>query len=300
MEKITEEIVKRMIKETFKGIFWVVVILTITMYWYDQYLYYFTDTYSSDDYYHDEYDDNDEYLSDSIYYCPDNSNVALIRIRGDIVTYPYYFEESEDSDITSSEEIVFYIDKINKDSYILALIVEIDSYGGYPVASEEIMNALKRLEKPTIALIREGAASGAYLIATGTDKIYASEVSDIGSIGITMSYLDYSEWNKKEGIIYQQLSSGIFKDSGDEDKALTKAEKELFMRDINIMHDIFVRRVAENRNLDIRKVEKLADGSTMLGQAAKDNGLIDEIGNIYDVKDWIKEELGIEPVICNY
>jgi len=35
MERITEEMVKRMIKETFKGIFWVVVILTITMYWYD-------------------------------------------------------------------------------------------------------------------------------------------------------------------------------------------------------------------------------------------------------------------------
>jgi protease IV len=300
MERITEEMVKRMIKETFKGIFWVVVILTITMYWYDLYLYHFTDTYSFEDYCDDEHDDNNnEYMFQPID-CPKDSNVALIRIRGDIVTYSYYFEEPGDSDITSSEEMVLYIDEINKDSYILALIVEIDSYGGSPVASEEIMNALKGLEKPTIALIREGAASGAYLIATGADRIYASEVSDIGSIGITMSYLDYSEWNKKEGIIYQQLSSGIFKDSGDEDKALTKAEKELFMRDINIMHDIFVRRVAENRNLDIRKVEKLADGSTMLGQAAKDNGLIDEIGNIYDVKDWIKEELGIEPVICNY
>jgi len=38
----------------------------------------------------------------------------------------------------------------------------------------------------------------------------------------------------------------------------------------------------------------------MLGQAAKDNGLIDEIGDMYDVKEWIREELGIEPIVCAY
>jgi len=256
------------------------------MYWYDQYMYYFTDAYSYDE--------------SSLVECPWDSNVALISIHGDIATYSYYSEESGDSDVVSSEEIVKYIDEIENDEYIGALIVEIDSYGGYPVASEEITNALKRMKTPVIALIRESAASGAYLIATGADKIYASEASDVGSIGVTMSYLDYSEQNKDQGIIYQQLSSGKFKDSGDPDKELTEEEKELYMRDVSILYDIFVRKVAENRNLDIEKVRELADGSIMLGQAAKDNGLIDEIGDIYDVKEWIRQELGIEPVICNY
>jgi len=125
-------------------------------------------------------------------------------------------------------------------------------------------------------------------------------MSDIGGIGITMSYLDYSQKNRQEGIIYQQLSSAKFKDTGDPDKELTTEEKELFMRDIKILHEAFVKRVAENRGLDIEKVEKLADGSTMLGKAAKENGLIDEIGNMYNVKEWIKNELKIEPEICVY
>jgi ClpP class serine protease len=46
--------------------------------------------------------------------------------------------------------------------------------------------------------------------------------------------------------------------------------------------------------------EKLADGSTMLGKAAKENKLIDEIGNIYDAEKWIKKELKIEPETCVY
>lgn len=275
------------IKKTLKIIFLFAIILTIAMYWYDQYNYYFG-----------------EYSEYSIV-CPESSNVAVINIHGYIITYlaePSCPEEScpTPSDSVSSEEIVAHIDEIEKNNNIKAVIVEIDSPGGYPVASEEIMNALKRMTKQTIAVIREGAASGAYLIASGADRIYASEMSDVGGIGITMSYLDYSQKNRQEGITYQELSSGKFKDTGSPDKELTAEEKELYMRDIKILHESFVKRVAENRGLDIEKVEKLADGSTMLGRAAKENGLIDEIGDINNAKNWIREQLGIEPEICVY
>ncbi|MCX6759454.1 MAG: signal peptide peptidase SppA [Candidatus Nealsonbacteria bacterium] len=278
---------KEKIKLVFKTIFLIAIVSTIAMYWYDQYNYYFGEYY--------------EYTLD----CPLGSNVALIKIQGEIVTYGTELVDSESSetvseDITSSETVVEYINQIEGDDYMEAIIVEIDSYGGSPVASEEIMNALKRTTKPTVAVIREGGVSGAYLIASGADIIFASEMSDIGGIGITMSYLDYSQQNKQEGIIYQQLSLGKFKDTGDPDKNLTTEEKELLMRDIKILHEAFVRRVAENRGLDIEKVEKLADGSTMLGIAAKENGLIDEIGDINDAKNWLREQFTIEPEICVY
>jgi len=284
---------KEKIKKIFISIFFVSIALTMAMYWYDQYVYYFTDEYSFD-----------EYLNEPIE-CLEGSNVAVINIHGEIVTYlsePTSSEESDlaPSDSVSSEYVITQIDEIEKDDNIKALILDIDSVGGSPVASEEIMNAIKKMVKPTIAVIRESADSGAYLIASGTDKIYASEMSDIGSIGVSMSYLDYSQMNKQEGITYQQLSSGKFKDSGDPDKELTAEEKELFMRDIKIMHEAFVKRVSENRGLDIEKVQKLADGSTMLGQAAKENGLIDEIGDLYSAEEWIKNELKIEPQICVY
>ena len=278
------------IKKTLKIIFLLAIISTIAMYWHDQYGYYFG-----------EYSEYPEYSAA----CPEYSNVAVINIHGEIVTYLTDQSSSEElastiPDLVSSEEIVAYIDEIEADSNIEALIVEIDSYGGSPVASEEIADALTRMTKPTIAVIREGAASGAYLIASAVDKIYASEMSNVGSIGITMSYLDYSQQNRQDGITYQQLSSGKFKDTGDPDKVLTTEEKELLMRDIKILHEAFVKRVAENRGLDIGQVEKLADGSMMLGMAAKENGLIDEIGNITDAQEWIRSELGIESELCVY
>jgi protease-4 len=56
--------------------------------------------------------------------------------------------------------------------------------------------------------------------------------------------------------------------------------------------------VAKNRNLDVAKVKKLADGSTMLGQMALENGLIDEIGDQYDVENYLSELIGEKVNIC--
>ncbi len=265
-------------KLIFKIIFFVLIIGTVIMFWYDQVILFFST----------EYEDVSQIYED-------DSNVALIKVYGDIVGYEEEWEGGWMQ--TSSEKVLEYINQINKNEQIKAIIVEIDSGGGEVVASEEIYMALKRTQKPTVALIKEMGVSGAYLIAIGTDKIYASNFSDVGSIGVTMSYLDYSKQSEKEGITYQQLSSGKFKDTGDPDKELTDEEKELLMRDINKVHRMFVELIAENRDLDFEYVSKLADGSTMLGIDAKEVGLIDEIGDLEDVKEYLSNKLDIEPVI---
>ena len=115
-----------------------------------------------------------------------------------------------------------------------------------------------------------------------------------------MSYLDYTEYNQREGIKYIDISAGKFKDTGDPDKPLSEEERELLLRDTNIIHDNFIKAVAENRNMDIEKVRELADGSTMLGQMALDNGLIDRIGTIYDTREYLEELIGEEIDICWY
>ena len=232
----------------------------------------------------------------------DNCNVTGIELHGNLVTYISPADLDKDgnllSDQTASENVVYSITKAEKDDNIKAIILEVDSYGGFPVAAEEVSNALKGAKKPTVALIREGGASAAYWAATGADIIFASKNSDVGSIAITMSYLDSVRQNQKKGLTYNQLSSGKFKDMGDPDKTLSGEETKLLMRDINILHQNFIKAVAENRNLDIKKVEGLADGSTMLGEMALRNGLIDKIGGIFEVKKYLKEKIGEEVEIC--
>jgi len=251
--------------------------------------------YSEDIFFGDESSDN--FDSGSSGTC----NVIGINLHGTVVTYipPTNSDDSNDTaDMTSSDDILNYLEQAEADKDIKAIVLEIDSYGGSAVAAEEIANALKRVTKPTVAFIRDGGVSAAYWAATGADMIFASKNSDVGSIGVTMSYLDNVGQNQKEGFIYNQLSAGKFKDTGDPDKTLSWEEKNLLMRDINIVHQNFIKAVAENRNLDIKKVASLADGSTMLGEMALKNGLIDGIGRLFEAREYLKGKIGEDVEVC--
>lgn len=229
-------------------------------------------------------------------------NVLGIELRGDVVTYVSPKDKDEEGnntvDETSSEDIIYLIDQANTDDNIKAIILEVDSYGGSAVAAEEINQALQSTDKPTVAFVRSAAASAAYWAASGADTIFASPLSDIGSIGVTMSYLDNTKKNAKDGLTYNSLSTGKFKDYGNPDKILTEDEKKLIMRDLNITHDIFINTISKNRSLPIEKVKSLADGSSMPGQMALENGLIDRIGDIYDVEIYLKDKLGEDIKAC--
>ncbi len=231
----------------------------------------------------------------------DNCNVQGIELLGDLVTYNQVTGETSEEyalDQTASQDIVYYIEQAEQNEDIKAIILEIDSLGGYPVAGEEVTRALKLATKPTVALIRGAGDSAAYMAATGADRIFASKFSDVGGIGVTMSYLETAKQNEKDGIVYQSLTSGKFKDAGDPDKTLSAEERALLMRDINLLHDDFVELVATNRSLDVEKVKDLADGSTMLGEMALENGLIDEIGGYPEVKEYLKQQINEDIEVC--
>lgn len=229
-----------------------------------------------------------------------NCNVQGIKLYGKLDTYGTYFLDSDDEKVAgaSSQIITQHIREAQKDDSIKAIILEIDSGGGGSVPGGEIASELKRSTKPTLALIREMGASAAYKAASGANWIMAAENSSVGSIGVTQSYLDYSAKNTKEGLTYIELSSGKFKDSGDPDKPLSEEEKQIFMRDIKIVYENFVKEISENRHIDIEKVRQLADGSTMLGRMALENGLIDQIGGLFEAERYIEDKIKEKPEIC--
>jgi len=229
-------------------------------------------------------------------------NVSGIMLHGDLVTYIAPGSTDEEgvstADQTASEDIVYYIEEAEKDNNIKAIVLKIDSYGGGLVADDEVATALKRATKPTVAMIRGAGLSAAYYAATGADVIFAAKESDVGGIGVTFSYLDYTGQHQKEGITFNQISSGKFKDLMNPDKPLTYEERQLLERDLKIIHENFIQTVAENRNLPVEKVRALADGSSMLGAMALENKLIDRIGGIYEVEEYLTEKIGEQTKIC--
>lgn len=243
------------------------------------------------------------FLIGYLYYSPtpEHCTVTGINLHGTLYTYLPLHAEGDtdfDYDTVASEDIFSMIEVANQDPAIKAIIVEVDSAGGTPVAGEEIAAAISDSEKPVVAYIRDMGASASYWAISDADRIWASKNSSVGSIGVTMSYLNNTEKNKKEGLTFEKLSSGIFKDAGNADLPLTKEERAVFMRDINIIYENFIEDISINRNIPIEKVRSFADGSTVLGEKAKELGLIDEIGGLDEVEKYLENQLGEYPQTC--
>ncbi|MFA6273546.1 MAG: S49 family peptidase [Candidatus Paceibacterota bacterium] len=240
-------------------------------------------------------------ISDSSDTSNDNCTVRGIELHGMIATYLPLHADNDTNfnyDSVSSENVAYAIKQANDDERINAILIDTDSSGGYPVAGEEISIAIKNSKKPIIALIREQGDSAAYWAISSASKIFASRNSEVGSIGVTQSYLSNVKKNAKDGLTYESLSTGKFKDAGNADKPLTAEEKALFMRDLNIIYNNFIADVAQNRKIPIDKVRSFSDGSTVLGTKALELGLIDQIGGLPEVEQYLEKTTGETSTIC--
>jgi protease-4 len=90
----------------------------------------------------------------------------------------------------------------------------------------------------------------------------------------------------------------VYEESLYPDKPLTQAERKIIERDLKITLENFITAVAENRKLDVEKVRALADGSSLLGEAALQNGLIDKIGGLFEAESYIKDKIQDEVNMC--
>lgn len=197
-----------------------------------------------------------------------------------------------------ANQLIDTLDWASTDENIKAIIIDVDSPGGAVAASDEVAQAIRRVGKPTVAVIHDLGTSGGYLVAAAAHNVYAGLGSTVGSIAATYSFLDQSEKNKKEGYAYEQLSSGAYKDMLRPDKPLTEDERALITRDLNILHSDFINSIALYRELPREHVEKLADGSTFLGSQALNEGLIDSIGGVREATDSLFTVLGEPTSVC--
>jgi protease-4 len=239
-----------------------------------------------------------EEYHDALSYFDSSCTVAGVQLHGTLYTY-YDSESQAVDDVSTSEDITYYLTTAQDSSDIQVILLEIDSYGGSPAAAQEVVETMQKyVTKPIVVQIRGAGNSAGYWIASAANHIIASSLSDVGSIGVTMSYLDESELNKEQGYTFNQINTGKFKDSGSTEKPLTEEERVLFQRDVDIIFEIFLQDVATNRGMDLEAMRALADGSAMLGDMALEKGLIDQVGGYYDVLEYIESAYNVEPVVC--
>lgn len=237
----------------------------------------------------------------SIYEAGNPANtIAVVNVEGTILNQP----ASPLSAASYNHELTLAaLEEIRDDASVKGVLLNVDSPGGGVYESAEIYRLLmdiKAQDKIIYSTMGNMAASGGYYISAPADKIYASNETLTGSIGVIMSGLNMSELFDDLGIEETTWTSGDMKNMGSMFSPMTEEEDEYFQYLTESMHDDFVNAIVEGRGMDEDDVRELADGRIYLAADAIENGLIDEIGNFNTALDALKEEVGERAHVVEY
>jgi protease-4 len=203
-----------------------------------------------------------------------------------------------DGVILSPQPVVGQLKKFAEDSSIKAIILHVNSPGGGVAASEEIYREVKRIrsekKKKIVASIETVGASGAYYVASASDKIFADQGSIVGSIGVIAQWVNYGDllkWAKLKDVV---IKTGEFKDTGNPARDLTPSEQAYMQSLIDNMFGQFIQAVSEGRGMKYEEVKTIANGKVWTGEQAMSMKLIDTVGDFEAAVSDTAKSVGIK------
>jgi protease-4 len=186
--------------------------------------------------------------------------------------------------IMNGKKFLKHLKDYKDEKHIKAILININSPGGAVGPSQEIFTELKRfrdeIKKPVVCVSTGVIASGAYYAAMACDKLVVAPGALLGSIGVIMEFANLEklyEWGK---VSRYSITSGKFKDSGAEYRAMRDDERALFQDMINEVYSQFKTAVVEGRRLKEELVSEYADGRVMTGAKAVKLGFADQSWNL--------------------
>jgi protease-4 len=197
--------------------------------------------------------------------------------------------------ISDNRKLNEAINKLADNASVKALIVAIDSPGGSVAGGEGLHDAIARIaaKKPVVAVMGGTAASAGYMIAVPAERIFAREATLTGSIGVLLETGEVSGLLGKIGISTDAIVSGPLKDQPSFTKPMSPEGRQVLQALVMDMYDQFVGMVATGRHMDPARVRELADGRAYTGHQALKLGLVDQIGDERDAREWLAATKGV-------
>ncbi len=193
-----------------------------------------------------------------------------------------------------SDSMVATINKAAANERVKAIVLRVNSPGGSALASDLIWRALDRVDKPIVVSMADVAASGGYYISMGADHIFAEPGTVTGSIGVVGGKLAFEGLFKKLGITTSVVSRGKNSGALSLNSPFTDSERAAMQKMMDEIYDIFTRKAAQGRGMDLEKLKSLAGGRVYTGRMAVENGLVDELGTLEDAIAKATELAGLD------
>jgi protease IV len=173
------------------------------------------------------------------------------------------------------------IERASRDEKVRAIVFRVNSPGGSAVGSELVWRAVREAQgrgKPVVVSMGDVAGSGGYYVAMGADAIVAEPSTITGSIGVVYAKLEISRLLERVGVRLDFARSSQNSDALSFARPLSDVELGQVNAALGALYGNFTAKVAEGRRLTAEQAETLARGRVWSGMAAKERGLVDELG----------------------
>lgn len=203
--------------------------------------------------------------------------VAVIAASGPIL------DGEQPAGMVGSETLADMLRQARLDEQIKAVVLRVDSPGGSALASEAIRREVLRVReagKPVVVSMGSVAASGGYWVAAAADEIWAAPTTLTGSIGVFGLFGDIHQGLHNLGIHTDGLGTTEIAGGLRVDRPMNSKLAKAFQLSVDDIYRRFLDIVAEGRDIPISKTKALAQGRVWSGVDAKNNGLVDHLGDL--------------------
>lgn len=223
-----------------------------------------------------------------------DDHIAIIYAEGSI---------KDDGANSITPELIETIKKVRDNEKIKAVVLRVNSPGGSALVSEYILREMEllRTQKPLVVSFGNVAASGGYYISCAADTIVAEPTTITGSIGVFGMFLTGKELiEDKLGIHLDNYGTNEHANFGGGSplpigaRKLNDFERSIVQQSVEDVYDVFISHVAKARKMTKEQVDEIGQGRVWIGKDAKEIGLVDVMGSLFDAVDIAKEMAGIE------
>ena len=207
------------------------------------------------------------------------ARIALVHASGPVISG----EAPATGEFISGVATAAQIDRASRDERVSAIVFRVNSPGGSAVGSDLVWRAVREAQgrgKPVVVSMGDVAGSGGYYVAAGADAIVAEAATITGSIGVVYAKFNLGNLLSELGVHFDFVKSAPISDAMSMARAMTDSELAQLNKTVGHLYSAFTAKVAQGRRLSPEQAEAVAKGRIWSGLAAKERGLIDEVGGL--------------------
>ena len=213
---------------------------------------------------------------------------------------PFAVLMGEENTALSLEDALLALDKAAKNENIIGVYLEGGAMGANPGMAQELRQALVEFKESGKWVVAYGDSYGktAYYLSSVADSVLLNPEGNVDFGGMASQIMFYKDVMEKVGVKMQVFKVGTYKSAVEPFicTEMSPANREqvtsyLFSIWTNMLKD-----VAESRNMEVGKLNSLADSLTMISEAsvALNGGLVDKLCYMDEVKAILREKSGLE------